>query len=188
VKNTTCVATALSVEEIKFCSYSSIRTSGIELGIHALKKVYFLTFSLLLRKNTNYLFHDVVHTLSNTFLTLKCNANLRPSPKPPDRPKFPSSLIFSGCSGFFLQGRSERSVKVTTHLHLVLRLTRRVFTLPVYLHSKDRDNFTFTTSVTLDNKAFLASVLQNPRTTSKVMYTYVTLDFTQIKQHLFIYV
>jgi len=31
-------------------------------------------------------FHDVIDTLSNTFLTLKCHTILRPSPKPPDLP------------------------------------------------------------------------------------------------------
>jgi hypothetical protein len=149
--------------------------------------MYFLIFSFLLRKNANYLFRDEVHAISITFLTLKRHKILRP-PKPPGRPYFPPSLIFRDYSGLFSQGRNERSVKVTIHPHLVLRVTRRVFTSTVCLHSVDGDRFTFISSFTLDNTKFRASISQNPQTPSKAMYTNLALDLLRsCNRYLYMY-
>lgn len=70
---------------------------------------------------------------------------------------------------------------MTTHLHLVSKETRRAFASTDCLHCMDRDNFTFTYSFTLENTEFLPSTSQNPQKSSKVMYTNLKLDFTQIR-------
>jgi len=53
-------------------------------------------------------------------------------------------FLFSGYQGLFLSGKST-SVKVTTHLHIVLRLRMgaAIPPLSICLHDMHRDNYTF---------------------------------------------
>lgn len=67
-------------------------------------------------------------------------------PKQPGWFIYPSGFLFSRCQRLLVGRKVRQVVKLTTHLHLVLRLNRNevVPSFPICLHGVYRDSFTFT--------------------------------------------